>query len=303
MKISVLFSFFQEAWKTTFSQRIPWIFGAFLALSSVLGEKILTPFLSLQNPSFEDIQKIFLEKTDKELILTGCLLLLIFLFYIFGTGNIIHSLSFLTKKMPEEKHFPPLQTLWKNCWKTFLIELIFFCFLFLVILLLSLPSLFAFFFHSSSLPLLQNVAQFFFIFIFFFLTLFKRISFLYSFLSPLSLRNSFETTTLFLSRFFTPSLLFFFSIWIYSLFFTFFLDIAILITTTVLQYISVLFIEYSIHFFVSFIFLSFFFVFENTLWILFFKKFAGSHLEKKVLDSEKEKPLQEKEISPDPTIV
>ncbi|MDD2766846.1 MAG: hypothetical protein PHH40_03725 [Candidatus Moranbacteria bacterium] len=276
----------KEAWQATFSQKTPWVFGFFIATASVLVQMFNRDLISLQIQSFEDLFRFITEKTPEEITLACLFLLALFLVHSFGTGNLIKSLSFLIKKPSALHSLFSFHFLWKNFSLTLIIECVFFFLILFLLGIFSLPFFVASQINPAVIPLLQSLAFFLFLPLLLILSLLKRFSLFYALFSSLRLRVVFETASLLLSRFFSASLLFFFFTLILTLLFTFLVNIAILTSTVLVEQNILPFTEFSVRFFLSLLFFSWFSVFENALWIAFFKSLASPRVTKKITKGE-----------------
>lgn len=273
-----------EAWRATFSKKAPWIFGFFIALSGVLMQTLSENFLSIN--SYEGLLQFISQKTSGELWTASLVVFSFFLINVFGTGNLISSLAFMIKEPGLSQHLFHPRTLWKNFLHTLTLECLTLLFLLLLLGILSLPLLIALEINPSAMPLLQSLALLIFFPLLFLLALIKKFSLLYLLLSPLRLRPAIETACTLFSRFFTASLSFFFSVFILVLLFTFSVNIVILVSTVFFENIGISTIKLSISFVISVLFFLWFSVFEQALWIAFFKSIAGPRVTKKITKDE-----------------
>lgn len=261
-----------EACTTTFTKKLPWVFGSFVALSSLIESKINTDITNA--PSFEVLFQTVSQKSPQELGAVFFVLFFLFILSAFGKGNLIVSLSFVTNKNNLPHHPTTLRALSKNFTSTFLLECIAFFFLVAIIGIFSIPVLLASGTNPGAVPILLNFAILTFIPIALVVSLIKEFSFIYILLSPLKIRSSIEASRLLFSRYMTRSFFFILLTLLLTGLFTFCVNLVILWITVLLEKISLSTTQESISFLISFLLFAWFTIFLQALWIAFFKSIA-----------------------------
>jgi len=273
-----------EAYSTTFTRKLPWIFGSFIAFSSLVESKINTDITNAS--SFEELFQIIIQKSPQELWYVFLILFGLFILNTLGKGNLIVSLSFITNKN-HLSHYPITpRAIWKNFVSLFLLECIAFIFLILILGVLSLPFLIASKTNPATLPILLNFALLTFIPLAFIVSLVKQFTFLYVLLSPLKIRTAIEAGSSLFSKFMTPSLIFSFLTLLLTVLFTFFVNLVILGITVFSEKISLAQEALFLSFVVSFILFTWFALFLQALWITFFKSIALPQEPQKIIEEE-----------------
>lgn len=288
------------AYREIFTKKMPWIFGSILAFVLICEDRFVSSFTNIT--SKEELQS-FLERQS---LSDGGFFLFIVLSLIlinaFGKGNLIDSLSFLIHKegnIPSKKI--PKNTFFKKASSVLFIEITFFLLLFGIFLILCLPLLVASSMNTSALPLLTSLCFYTFLFLFFILSTLKQFVFLYALLSHIHLRSAFNLSISLLSKNIFPSLSFSLFSLAFSLLFTFFVNTAILGITALAKKIGNIQEEQSLSLVVSFVLFTWFIVFLQALWILFFRAIALPKELKKITDEiivEKEEIISEAPTPP-----
>ncbi len=282
----------KEAWGSVFSSRILWIFGFFVALSSLIQSTFLNRLFPSQD--FEAVKTLFQNDPTQALGVTAGALILSSLIRLFGKANLISALSVLVS---EKKNGPLTKAafsgskLVENFYRGFVIQFSIFCFLLILATVLALPPVFASWYKATAVdPLLIFTALAFFGITLLTLVL-GELAFLYSILAKLSIRASFESAHLLFSRFFGRIIAFgFYSLALLFLF-TFCLDLLILT-------IKIFWSSETGVMLLSLFFLSGFALLYQSLWFFFFRDLATPE----VPPEEKESVLIGDKIPESPTV-
>lgn len=275
-----------QAWNFSRTKKFPWIFGALVALSGLIGSRI--NITSAPITSLEELFQTITTKSPEELTYLLLTLFVLFIASTFGKGNLIVALSFVIKKDFLPNHPTTYQALWKNFIHAFFIECIAFCFLAIIGGILSLPLLIASRTNAGAVPTLINFAFLTFILISIAVFLIKQFTLFYTLLFSLNIRGAVETSVFIFSRFFSLSLLFALFTFLLTALFTFCVNIVILGIVVLSEKISLPLGGTVFSFAISFILFTWFVVFEQTLWLLFFKSIAKQEEKEK---GEKERVL------------
>lgn len=272
MEQTSFYKLISEACVTTFAKKLPWIFGSFVAISALIESKTNEGITNAS--SLEELFQTVSQKSPKELFIVFVVLFALFVLGSFGKGNLIASLSFLTNKNDLPNHPTTLRALSKNFVSTFFLECIAFLFLVALIGIFSLPVLIASGTNPGAVPILLDFAILTFIPIAFIVSLIKEFSFIYVLLSPLKIRGAIEASRILFSR--NKARSFFFALLALLLtgLFTFCINLVILGITALSEKISLLGAKESISLFVSLILFTWFTIFLQALWIIFFKSIA-----------------------------
>lgn len=269
------FTIFLSAWRAALSKKLPWVFGFLLAIAGAL-ENRFTPAIP-DTASLSEFLQVLANQITATPLLFFLILIFLFGFEVLGKSNLIVALSFVTGKTDLPNHPSNLSAIGKNFLRTFLLECLALLFLLAALGVVALPSIIA----SSQNPLavaaLQQLGFFVFIPIaisFFFV---KQFATFYLLLSPLRMRGSIEAGCSLFSRFIFPSL--FFGIFSFTLtvLFTFLINNVILILIALFEKISLPIGEASLAITVGILFFTWFGIFQQALWLAFFKSIAGSH--------------------------
>lgn len=275
-----------EAWYATFTRKLPWIFGSFVAISALIESRTNTDITRAS--SFEGLFQAITEKSPQELWFIFIVLFILFVLNIAGKGNLIVSLSFMVKKERLAHHPTTAQALWKNFISSFFLECIALFFLVAIIGILSLPLLIASGTNKEALPILLNFAVITFIPLALIVSLIEQFAFLYLLLSPLPIRPAIETGSALFSRFIVRSFFFIFLTLLLTLLFTFFANLVILGIAALSEKISLPLGGPVTTSTISLALFTWFALFLQALWITFFKSIA--------LPQEPEKVATEKEV-------
>lgn len=283
-----LHTLFLSAWHASFSKRLPWIFGLFLAIVGIAENWFGTTL-----PDAASFQEFLAFFTEKPLIAVFSLLLFFILLFgleIFGRSNLIVSLSFVTEKSILPNHPISPKAIGKNFWRALLLECLTLLFLSVVVGILSLPYLIASSQNPEALDTLLRLGIIAFIPIAIVVFFIKQFALFYLLLSPLKLRRSLETGGALFSRFIFQSLLFGLFSFVLIFLFTFCVNAVILSLATLLEKLGLPPETLVVSSIVGLIFFTWFSIFQQALWLAFFKSIAGPH-EAKELAGEKELAL------------
>lgn len=277
-----------QAWIASRTKKLPWIFAAIVAVVSLMGGRMNTGIGEAS--SLEELFRIITQKSPQELGFIFFALLIFFIVGIVGKSNLIASLSFMTHKNVLSNHPSTLRAIGRNSLRSFFLECIALFLLLLTIGILSLPLLIASEANPGAMSSLLLFGSLTFIPIALSIFLMKQFALFYLLLSPLSIRESIETSTLLFSRFFSLSFLFLFFSFLIAALFTFFVNLVILGTVVLSTNIFLPFRESDISFIISLAFFTWFALFEQALWLSFFQSIAGRHEEAETV-KEKENAL------------
>jgi hypothetical protein len=268
------YEFLLQAWRASISKKLPWVFGAVIALASI-SETRLGAHLP-ETASFDGLIGTLGEKSSGEWLLIFFWLIFLFVIGTFGKSNLIASLSFVAGKTGLPNYPTAARAIGKNFLRALFIESLALLLLLLVIIILSLPLWIA----SSSNPeavaplttlgfatLIPIVIIIFFI---------RQYALFYLLLSPLSVRSAIETGAGLFSRFVFPSLLFGLFSFALTALFTFFLNLAILSIVALSGKVSIPLGETAVSLAAGFVFFAWFAIFQQALWLAFFKAIAGT---------------------------
>ncbi len=279
------------SYKKTFLQKTPWIFGSILSLVMILENKVFSFAQNIHSP--QELWLLISHQTFHTLSIFLCIFIGFILLSVFARGNLIASLHFLLKNKKDSSH--KKISLLKNMWTVFSIEAYFLLLFFPLASILLLPIFIPSLNNSPLIPLLTRFALITLLFCFLFFSLLKQFIFCYSIFSFIPLLTAFRLgLTLFRKHFFLSSLFFFFTLFLSGLF-TFLVNIVILGTVALTQWIHFSWGEKNIETVSLFILFSFFAVFLQTLWILFFQSIA----EPKEVSYEKKESAPSENIIPD----
>lgn len=290
MKIEKLsfYEFFLQAWRASISpKRVTLIFGLIVAISNIAASRldIVFPYIF----SLNKFVLMFPEKIYDEVFFIFLWAALFFTIGVFGKGNLIVSLSYIAGKIGLPNYPNTFTALKKNFLNTLKVELLALFSLLAVTFIILLPLGIASANNPNVMNLLIILGLLTFIptaIIIFFI---KQYSLFYFLLSPVSFRGSIETACTLFSKFFLKSVLFGLFFLALMALFTFFLQMIILGVVFLAQKISLSLEEQIISFAVSFVFFAWFAIFQQALWLAFFKSIAGTRdIVKAAAEKEKE---------------
>ena len=262
-----------SAWRASLSKRLPWIFGSLLAIAGVIESRIAARLPD--TASFPEFLNIISEKNGEALF--SFLLIFIFLFSleIFGKSNLIVSLSFVTGKTNLPNYPDKLAAMGKNFFRMLLLECLALFFLLAVTLIFSLPFLIASSKNPEAMDTLLGLSLLAFLPITIVVFFIWQFALFYLLLSPLRIRGSIEAGSSLFSRFIFPSLLFGLFSFALTALFTFCTNIIILGITALSERAGLPLGTTAATLVVGLVFFTWFFIFQQALWLAFFRSIAG----------------------------
>lgn len=286
-----------SAWRASLSRRLPWIFGSLLAIAGVI-ESRATARLP-DTASFPEFLHIISEKSGEALL--SFLLIFVFLFSleVFGKSNLIVSLSFVTGRAHLSNHPDNARAIGKNFFRTLLLECLTLLFLLAVIGIFSLPFLIASSQNPEALDTLLSLGLLAFIPIAIAVFFIWQFALFYLLLSPLQIRGSIEAGGSLFSRFIFPSLLFGLFSFVLTVLFTFCANLVILGIAALSEKVGLPLEEASIALVVGLAFFTWFSIFQQALWLAFFRSIAGPPRLGEAGPHETEELIKEKESALD----
>ena len=285
---------FQEillrAWKVSYGYPVLWAFGLFVAVAAT-AENML-PARAIDLSSFD---KFLASVTDEPRTVLFLFFLSVALFAVsvFGKSNLIVALSLLSDKKKTDKTFH-CRSVRGNFFRAFRLELTVIGFLITVLIILSFPSLLAYWYNTDVLPLIFSWSLLTLVPIVFIAFIVREFALFYFLLSPLRLFSAFENAGAILSRHFIRCVIFCLSFLGLLLIFTFCLNLAMLSISALFPSSNQMFLgKTMLAFFVNLISLTWWNVLQQAFWLFFFKDLAlPKQLEK--TSTEEEAPAQEK---------
>lgn len=285
------YEFFLQAWRASISpKRVTLILGLIVALSNIAAARldIVLPYIF----SLDKFILIFPERVYGEMFLIFLWGFLLFVIGALGKGNLIVSLSYIAGKTGLPNFPNTFAALKKNFLNTLAVESLALLSLlaatFIILLPLGIasannPNVMSLLIILGLLTLFPIAIIIFFI---------KQYALFYFLLSPLSLRGAIETACALFSKFFLKSLAFSLFFAVLVAFFTFCLQMIILGVVFLAQKIFIPLEEQIVSFAMSFVFFAWFAIFQQALWLAFFKSIAGARdIIKVSVEKEKETTL------------
>ncbi|HLC95233.1 MAG TPA: hypothetical protein VJH89_01980 [Patescibacteria group bacterium] len=264
-----------QAWRASITHKLAWIFGCIIAGASALNIRLSQDIPNITTS--DTLQTVLQTKSPREWLVFLLILIVLFLVRIFGNSNLVASLASLADKANLYNYPRTLRAVWNNFFRVLLLEGLLLIFLSVVIGIISFPLIIAVSNNFGAIRLLGALGLLTFIpiaCIVFFIRQYAIFYLLFSF--PLTLRGSLETSSALFLRSVVPSLLFgLFSLGI-TLFFALGLNILIASALALVQILSLPLTESAIAFALSFILLAWFTIFQQALWIAFFKNIAST---------------------------
>lgn len=291
--------FLLQAWRASISKKLPWIFGLIIAVASIAETRLNAGIPDTS--SFDELIGIFGGKSSDEWL--SIFLWIIFLFVIstLGKSNLIVSLSSVAGKTGLKNYPDTARAIGKNFFSALLLDGLAVFLLLAVITILSLPLWIASLHNPEAMTPLISLGFLTFIPIIIIIFFVRQYALFYLLLSPLSIRGAIETSSVLFSRFFFPSLLFGLFSFALTTLFTFFLNLVILSIVVLSHKVSLPSGDTSISLATGLVFFSWFSVFQQALWIAFFKAIAGTHDTQKAT-AEKETAIANNNLPETPTI-
>lgn len=272
MKIPIFREIFLQAWHATIQKKLPWIFGGLIGIVNLFEAHL--SFDMPETPDMGALINTITQKTPEEWLWILASLILFLLLGILGRSNLIPALSFVAKKNDLANSPKSLVAIQTNFLRGFRLE----CLIFLIILstvaLLSLPLWLASMYNPGTVPLLMLLEILTLTPILIILFFVRQYALLYLLLSPVGIRGALETSSSLFLRFLFPSLLFGLFAFTLTLSFTFLLNLVILSITLLFRTLSIPLTEAFLLLPISGFLLSWFAIFQQALWIAFFKNIA-----------------------------
>lgn len=264
MEITPFHKLISEAWTSSRTKKFPWVFGVLIAGAGLIGSHMVAGLFAAS--SFSEFASLVREKSPEETVFLVLTFLALFASGVYGKGNLIVSLSFIVNKSKLPNHPHTLRAQVQNFARTFIIECLAVLILLVIGGILCLPFVIATEKNPAVVTMLQGFGLLTFLPLAIIVFLIKQYTLFYSLLPLLSLRRSIETSIALFLRFVSSSFIFTILTFLLALLFTFLVNLVILEITAL--GIS------SIIIFVSFIFYAWYAVFEQALWLCYFKSIA-----------------------------
>jgi hypothetical protein len=291
MKKLPFYEFFLQAWRASISpRRVTLILGLVVAISNIVASRldIVFPYIF----SLNKFTLMFPEKIYGEAFFIFLWVVLFFVIGVFGKGNLIVSLSYMAGKTGLPNYLNTFTALKKNFLNTLKVELLALFSLLAVSFIILLPLGIASANNPNVMNLLIILGLITLLPIAIIIFFIKQYSLFYFLLSPVSFRGAIETACTLFSKFFFRSLSFGLFFLALAALFTFCLQMVILGVVFLAQKISLPLEEQIISFAASFVFFAWFAIFQQALWLAFFKSIAGMReTQKVVVEKEKEAAL------------
>lgn len=288
-----LHEFLVTAWRATLSRTLPWIFGAIIAVVTLFQERLTEHWP--EATSWDDLMTMLSDTSIADWQTTGVFLFSLFILSTFGRSNLIASLAFVAGKNNLESSPRSLPALLKNFSCVFAIECLVFLFLLVIISILSLPLLIAVRNNSGVMSTLLTLCLITLIPIAASVFIMRQYALYYLLFSSLSIRSAIETSCTLFSRFIFPSFLFGLFSLVLTALFTFSLNF---LTVGMARLATSFFSDTTLDdplrviqnapFFYVFtgIFIAWFAIFYQALWIAFFRSIAGNHAKETTPEAE-----------------
>ncbi|MEK9151456.1 MAG: hypothetical protein AAB547_02390 [Patescibacteria group bacterium] len=276
--------FFLQAWAAAAPRKLPWIFGAVIAAAGIAENQLSEQMLG-NRASFKDLIQAASE-TMPETMSIILILILLFAISIFGKSNLIVSLAFITGKTGLPNHPNTAHTIAKNFFRAFRLECLAFLAILAVIGILAIPLLIASSRNPEALTLLIPLSIFTLILVAIIVFLIKQLALFYLLLSPVRTREAIELGSALLYRFVIPNLLFGLFSLALAILFTFCVNLVILGIAVLFDKASVPVPETYASLAIGFASFAWFAVFQQALWLAFFKSIASPREPEKVVEKE-----------------
>ncbi|MFZ2299544.1 MAG: hypothetical protein WAW00_00205 [Candidatus Moraniibacteriota bacterium] len=278
-----------QAWRASLPRKLPWIFGAVIALAGIAETQFGAGPL-LDTFSLEESFKSLAGQDPQEALLIALIFVSLSIVGMFGKSNLIVALGFVADKPHLPNHPDTAKAIGTNFLRGLLLESIAFLAFLIVIGILAIPPLIAASYNPEALPLLVLLSLITLVPLALILFFIKQFSLFYLLLSPLRIRGAIEVGSSLLYRRIAPSLLFGLFSFALSVLFTFCANLVILVITVLFDKISIPLPETYASLAIGFALFAWFAVFQQALWIAFFKSIAGPR--------DTEEPIKEKESVP-----
>lgn len=280
--------FFLQAWAAATPRKLPWIFGSVIAAAGIAENQLSEQMLG-DRASFKDFIQAASE-TMPETVAVILILILLFAIGIFGKSNLIVSLAFVTGKTGLPDHPDTARAIGRNFWHALQVEGIAFLALLATVGVLSVPLLIASSRNPGALGTLIGLSILTFVIIAIAVFLIKQFALFYFLLSPVRIRAAIELGSSLFCRFIVPSLLFGLFSLALAVLFTFCVNIVILSIAVLFGRASIPVPETYISLAIGIASFAWFAVFQQALWLAFFKSVASQQ--------ETAKQAEEKESAP-----
>lgn len=288
--------FFLEAWHASISKKLPWLFGAIIGIVSILETQLTLDVPETTTP--DELIAILAQKAPDEWLWILCSLALLLLFGIFGRSNLIPSLSFVAGKKNLSNYPDNRKALGMNFLRGLCLEGVMIVMILCSVIILSFPLWLASVHNPGAMIPLTFLALLTLVPISIILFFVRQYALLYLLLSPIGIRGAFEASAKLFSRSILQSFFFGLFAFLLTLLFTFFLNLAILSVSTLAAAISIPSEKTFPVIIISGLFFAWFALFQQALWIAFFRTIAGTENKEKVV-TEKTAPFVENTKVPD----
>lgn len=268
------YEFFLQAWRTPISRKLPWVFGVIIAIASIAEMRLNSGMPATS--SFDELGGVFGEKDPSEWLSIFLLLITLFIIGTLGKSNLIVSLSFVAGKTGLPNYPNTVRAIGKNFFRALFLEGLALSSLLLAIGVLSLPLWIASSRNPEAMLPLTTLGLFTLIPIVIIIFFIRQYALFYLLLAPLAIRNAIEAGSLLFSRFIFQSLFFGLFSFALTVLFTFCLNLVILGIVVLSQKISVPLGEAGVSLAAGFVFFAWFAIFQQALWLAFFKAIADA---------------------------
>lgn len=254
-------------------KKLPWIFGGVVAVTGIIENQSGAEILG-DHASFGSL--FSMTTASPETILFPALVF-IFLFGvgILGKSNLIASLAFVAGKTGLSNHPDNARAVGKNFFRALLLEGIALLALLAVIGILAIPLLIASSRNLEAQGLIAILSILTFIPVAIIIFLIKQLSLFYLLLSPVRTRGAIEVGSALFYRHIVPSLLFGLFALTLAVLFTFLTNLIILIVVLLFGKLSIPLPEIYASLAIGAAAFTWFAVFQQALWLVFFKSIAG----------------------------
>ncbi|OGI14864.1 MAG: hypothetical protein A3E38_03020 [Candidatus Moranbacteria bacterium RIFCSPHIGHO2_12_FULL_54_9] len=260
------------AWRASTAKKLPWIFGMIIALVGIYESRLGTPLG--EAASLQELASLFSSYTPYEMLSLTLVFLALSIVGIFGKSNLIAALAFVAGKTESPNHPATLPAIRKNFFWALALECIAFLLLLAVVGIVAIPFLIASWQNPEALTSLAHLGILTLIPVIIIIFFIKEYALFYLLLSPLPLRGAIEVGGALFSRRIGTSLLFGAFSFLLMAFFTFCLNLVILGIDALTKSIAAPFAGTTLSLIASAVLFAWFAIFQQALWIAFFKAIA-----------------------------
>jgi hypothetical protein len=285
------YDFFLQAWRASSSpSKKMLILGLIVSVSNIAASRldIVLPYIF----SLDKFALIFPARIYSEVFLVFIWLALFFLIGAFGKGNLIVSLSYIAGKVGLPNYPNTARAMGKNFFRAVAVDVTALVLVMAAIIIVLLPMGIASAKNPNVMNLLLTLGLLTLVPIVTVIFFIRQYSLFYFLLSPVSFRGAIETACALFPKFFLKSLSFGLFFVLLTATFTFCLQFIILGIVFVADKITFPFEEQLVSLVASFVFFAWFAIFQQALWLAFFKSIAGTRdIMKASVEKEKETTL------------